>query len=150
MGIDDLDRRLIEALQQDARAPLKTLAERVGLSSPSVSDRLHRLEARGIVRGFGVEIEPQALGYGLQALVRIRPLPGKQHMVQKLIEETPEICECDKVTGEDCYVARLFVRSMDELDRIVDRIAEKAETNTAIVKSQLIARRAPPLGARGA
>jgi Lrp/AsnC family transcriptional regulator, leucine-responsive regulatory protein len=150
MGIDDLDRRLIEALQQDARASLKTLAERVGLSSPSVSDRLHRLEARGIVRGFGVEIDPAALGYGLQALVRIRPLPGKQHMVQKLIEETPEICECDKVTGEDCYVARLFVRSMDELDRIVDRIAEKAETNTAIVKSQLIARRAPPLGVRGA
>lgn len=147
MGIDDLDRRLIEALQQDARASLKTLAERVGLSSPSVSDRLHRLEARGIVRGFGIEIDPAALGYGLQALVRIRPLPGKQHMVQKLIEDTPEICECDKVTGEDCYVARLIVRSMAQLDTIVDRIAEKAETNTSIVKSQVITRRAPPLPA---
>lgn len=147
MEIDDLDRRLIEALQQDARASLKALAERVGLSSPSVSDRLRRLEARGIVRGFGVEIDPAALGYGLQALVRIRPLPGKQHMVQKLIEDTPEICECDKVTGEDCYVARLIVRSMAQLDAIVDRIAEKAETNTSIVKSQVIARRAPPLPA---
>ena len=147
MEIDDLDRRLIEALQQDARASLKMLAERVGLSSPSVSDRLHRLEARGIVRGFGIEIDPAALGYGLQALVRIRPLPGKQHMVQKLIEDTPEICECDKVTGDDCYVARLIVRSMEQLDAIVDRIAEKAETNTSIVKSQVIARRAPPLPA---
>jgi Lrp/AsnC family leucine-responsive transcriptional regulator len=143
--LDDTDRGILRALAQDSRISLKELAQHVGLSSPGVSERLRRLEERGVIRGFTVEIDPQSLGYRLQAIVRIRPLPGKQHIVQKLIEEIPEFCECDKVTGDDCYIARLFVRSIDELDRIVDRIADKAETSTAIVKSQPIQRRPPPL-----
>jgi Lrp/AsnC family transcriptional regulator, leucine-responsive regulatory protein len=143
--LDSLDRRILEVLLQDSRVSLKALAQRVGLSSPSISERLRRLEERGVVRAFTVEIDPGSLGYHVQAIVRIRPLPGQQHIVRKMIEETPEFCECDKVTGDDCYVARLFVRSIEELDRIIDRIADKAETNTAIVKSQPIERRPPPL-----
>ena len=142
--IDDIDQCILQILSSDSRASLKELGQQAGLSSPAVSERLRRLEERGVVRGFTVEIDPAALGYSLQALVRIRPLPGKLHIVQKLIEETPEFTECDKVTGEDCFVVRLFVRSIDQLDGIIDRIADKAETNTTIVKSQPIRRRPPP------
>ncbi|MCV3241158.1 Lrp/AsnC family transcriptional regulator [Mesorhizobium sp. ZC-5] len=142
--IDDIDQCILQILAVDSRASLKELGQQAGLSSPAVSERLRRLEERGVIRGFTVEIDPSALGYTLQALVRIRPLPGKLHIVQKLIEETPEFTECDKVTGEDCFVVRLFVRSIDQLDGIIDRIADKAETNTAIVKSQPIRRRSPP------
>lgn len=142
--LDDIDQRILEILSSDSRASLKELGQQAGLSSPAVSERLRRLEERGVIRGFTVEIDPSALGYTLQALVRIRPLPGKLHIVQKLIEETPEFTECDKVTGEDCFVVRLFVRSIDQLDSIIDRIADKAETNTVIVKSQPIRRRPPP------
>ena len=150
--LDELDHRIIEALREDARMSLRDLAAQVGLSSPSVSERLKRLQERKVIRGFSVEVDPQAFGYQLQAIVRIRPLPGKLHAVQKLIEATPEFCECDKVTGDDCFVVRLFVRSIDHLDALMDRIADKAATNTSIVKSQVIARRLPPLaygGARG-
>lgn len=143
--LDDIDRRLLEILIKDARISLKELAAQVGLSSPSVSERVRRLEERGVIRGFTVEIDPQALGYQLQAIVRIRPLPGKLHIVQKLIEEMPEFGECDKVTGDDCFVARLYVRSIERLDGILDHIADKAETSTAIVKSKPIQRRPPPL-----
>jgi Lrp/AsnC family leucine-responsive transcriptional regulator len=145
--LDDIDQSLLETLASDSRASLKELGHKAGLSSPAVSERLRRLEERGIIRGFTVDIDPAALGYTLQALVRIRPLPGKLHIVQKLIEETPEFSECDKVTGEDCFVVRLFVRSIDQLDDIIDRIADKAETNTSIVKSQPIRRRPPPFAA---
>ncbi|MEI5678419.1 MULTISPECIES: Lrp/AsnC family transcriptional regulator [unclassified Mesorhizobium] len=143
--LDDIDRRLLEILIKDARISLKELAAQVGLSSPSVSERVRRLEERGVIRGFTVEIDPKALGYQLQAIVRIRPLPGKLHIVQKLIEDMPEFGECDKVTGDDCFVARLYIRSIDRLDGILDRIADKAETSTAIVKSKPIERRPPPL-----
>jgi Lrp/AsnC family leucine-responsive transcriptional regulator len=143
--LDDVDQRILEALLRDSRISLKDLAQHAGLSSPSVSERLRRLEERGVIRAFTVELDPKALGYPLQAIVRIRPMPGKLHVVQKLIEEIPEFGECDKVTGDDCFVARLFVRSIDQLDRILDRIADKAETSTAIVKSQPIQRRPPPL-----
>jgi Lrp/AsnC family leucine-responsive transcriptional regulator len=142
--MDDVDQRILKVLLRDSRTSLKELAQQVGLSSPSIAERLRRLEERGVIRAFTVEIDPQALGYPLQAIVRIRPLPGKLKIVQKLIEEIPEFCECDKVTGDDCYIARLFVRSIEQLDEILDRIADKAETSTAIIKAQPIRRRPPP------
>ncbi len=125
--------------------PLKALADQIGLSSPSTSERLRRLEERGIIQTYTLEVSPQALGYQLQAIIRIRPLPGQSRAVQKLIEGTPEFYECDKVTGDDCYIVRLFVTSMEQLDTVVERIAAKAETNTVLVKSQPIKRRLPPL-----
>jgi Lrp/AsnC family leucine-responsive transcriptional regulator len=142
--LDELDRKLVAILSEDARISLKDLAGRVGLSSPSASERLKRLEERGVIRAFTIEIDPAALGYQLQAIVRIRPLPGKLHMVEKLIGEIPEFSECDKVTGDDCFIGRLHLRSIEHLDKILDRIADKAETNTSIVKAQPVRRRLPP------
>ncbi|WP_269932004.1 Lrp/AsnC family transcriptional regulator [Aminobacter sp. HY435] len=143
--LDDLDRRIVEILVEDARISLKDLAQRVGLSSPSASERLKRLEERGVIRGFTIEVDPAALGYTLQAIVRIRPLPGKLHVVQDLIQQIPQFSECDKVTGDDCFVGRLHIRSIGELDTILDRIADKAETSSSIVKAQPVKRRLPPL-----
>ncbi|WP_269581516.1 Lrp/AsnC family transcriptional regulator [Roseibium sp. Sym1] len=145
MKIDDADRKIIEALIRDARMSLKELAAEAGLSSPGVSERIRRLQDRGVIRGFTADIDPKALGYGLQAIVRIRPLPGKLHIVRQLIQDIPEFCECDKVTGDDCFVARLAVPSIELLDDILDKISDKAETSTSIVKSQPIRRRPPPL-----
>lgn len=145
--LDDLDRRILEVLLEDGRISLRRLADHVGLSSPSISERLRRLEERGIIRAFTVEIDPRALGYQLQAIIRVKPLPGKLHIVEDLIRKIPEIIECDKVTGDDCFVMRAVLRSIDQLDRLLDDIADKAETSTAIVKSQSVGRRWPPLSA---
>ena len=147
--LDATDQKIIQALQSDARLSLKELAQRAGLSSPSVSERMRRLEERGVLAGYRAEVEPQLIGYPLQAIVRIRPLPGKLAAVQKIIEKMPEVGECDKVTGDDCFVARIYVRSIEQLDVLLDRVAEQASTSTAIVKSQVVRRRAPPLVPRG-
>ena len=141
--LDEIDRRIVKILIDDARISLKELAAQVKLSSPSVAERLRRLDERGAIRAFTIDVDPRALGYELQAIVRIRPLPGKMLAVQKLITEIGEFSECDKVTGEDCFIGRLHLRSIEHLDQILDRIADKAETNTAIVKAQPIQRRLP-------
>ncbi|MEH3127421.1 Lrp/AsnC family transcriptional regulator [Agrobacterium cavarae] len=143
--LDDVDKRILELLSNDGRMSVKDLARHVGLSAPSTSERIKRLEERGVIRGFTVEIDPASIGFTLQAIIRVRPLPGKLHVVQQLIEAIPEISECDKVTGDDCFIARLHVRSIEELDTILDRIADKAETNTSIVKLQPVKRRLLPL-----
>jgi len=148
--LDTLDKRILEILVDDARISLKDLAKQVGLSSPSVSERLRRLEERGVIRAFTIDIDPEAIGYKFQAIVRIRPLPGRFPAVEELIKEIPEFSECDKVTGEDCLVGRLNLLSIEQLDQILDRITDKAETNTAIVKSQPVRRRLPPLGSNRA
>ncbi|HMF66682.1 MAG TPA: Lrp/AsnC family transcriptional regulator [Phyllobacterium sp.] len=143
--LDDLDRTIIEILVGDARISLKELSNQVGLSSPSVSERLRRLEEKKVIRSFTVDIDPVTLGYSLTAIVRVRPLPGMLHIVEKLIQETPEITECDKVTGDDCFIGKLQFRTMEQLDMILDRLSERAETNTSIVKSSPVKRRLPPL-----
>lgn len=143
-SVDDIDQRIIEALARNARMPLKELAEAAGLSSPSAAERLRRLEERGVITAFTIDIDPAAIGYPLQAIVRVRPLPGQLHIVERLIQEIPEFIECDKVTGDDCFIARLVVRSMGELDGILDKITERAETNTSMIKSSPVKRRPPP------
>jgi Lrp/AsnC family transcriptional regulator, leucine-responsive regulatory protein len=142
---DGVDSAILKLLAGNARLSLKELAASIPLSAPSTSERLRRLEERGVIRAYTVDLEPKLLGHVLQAIVRVRPLPGRLRVVQELIESMPEIVECDKVTGDDCFVARLFARSMEHLDELVERLAVDATTNTAIVKGQLIARRPPPI-----
>ncbi|MBB3384941.1 Lrp/AsnC family transcriptional regulator [Rhizobium sp. WW22] len=145
LGLDEIDQRMLEALARNARISLKELAEAASLSSPSAAERLRRLEERGIISAFTVDIAPEAIGYPLQAIVRIRPLPGQLHVVERIIQQTPEFIECDKVTGDDCFIGRLVVRSMGELDGILDKITERAETNTSMIKATPVKRRLPPL-----
>lgn len=142
---DEKDQRLISALMEDSRRSLKVLAQLSDLSSPSVAERLRKLEEKGVLKGYGVDVDPRAFGYQLQAIVRIRPLPGQLHEVERQIQATPQFTECDKVTGEDCFIARLHVRSMEQLDEILDHINVYALTNTAIVKKTTVKRRLPPM-----
>ncbi|MEX5411671.1 Lrp/AsnC family transcriptional regulator [Atlantibacter hermannii] len=143
--IDDIDRQILACLAEDARLSLKVLSGKVGLSSPSTAERVKRLEEKGVIQGYGARINLAALGYSLQALVRVKPLPGMLHKVEKMIQALPECIECDKVTGEDCFVMRLVVRSIDQLDVVLDGLADYAQSNTSIVKSSPVTRRLPPL-----
>ena len=145
-ALDEIDRTLIGLLTRNARLSTAELARSVGLSAPSVAERLRRLEEDGLVTGYTVELDPKALGYTLTAIVRIRPLPGQLHTVERLLVESPEVVECDKVTGEDCFVARYLLRSIEELDPILERIAQRAQTSTSIVKASPVRRRLPPVG----
>ncbi|MCR4457720.1 MULTISPECIES: Lrp/AsnC family transcriptional regulator [Enterobacteriaceae] len=143
--IDDIDRQIVGCLAEDARMSLKMLSARVGLTSPSTAERVKRLEERGVIQGYGAHVNLAAMGYTLQALVRVRPMPGMLHKVDKMIQAIPECIECDKVTGEDCFVMRLVVRSIEQLDELLDGLAEYAQSNTAIVKSSPVKRRLPPI-----
>ncbi|AHJ73718.2 AsnC family transcriptional regulator [Kosakonia sacchari SP1] len=143
--IDDIDRAILACLAEDARQSLKVLSARVGLTSPSTAERVKRLEERGVIEGYGARVNLTMLDYRLQALVRVRPMPGMLQKVDKMLQALPECIECDKVTGEDCFVVRLVVRSIEQLDTLLDGIAEYAQCNTSIVKSSPVKRRLPPL-----
>lgn len=143
--LDETDRALLRLLAVDARTPTADLAREIGLSAPSTAERIRRLEAQGVIERFTVQLDPRALGYTLQAIVRVKPLPGQLHLVEDEIRRIPEFVECDKVTGDDCFVCRLFLRDIEELDEILLKVGERAETSTAIVKATPVARRLPPL-----
>lgn len=143
--LDETDARIVAALDADARLSKSELARLVGMSAPSVSERVRRLEAGGVVRGFTVDVDTRAIGYEIRAMVRIRPLPGKLHLVEKLIQEQPKFVECDKITGDDPFLARLVVHSIEQLDDVLESLSEHAVTSTAVIKGTSVKRRLPPL-----
>ncbi len=143
--LDATDARILEALIDDARISIAELARTVGLSPPSVSERIKRLEEAGVIEGYTLRINPKALGLPLAAWLRIRPIPGQFHKVAKILQRLPEIVECDRITGEDCFIARAHVRSMDDLGKLIDQVIPYAMTNTSIIQSSPVKRRLPPI-----
>jgi Lrp/AsnC family transcriptional regulator, leucine-responsive regulatory protein len=143
--LDLIDQRILRILDADARISLKNLSRQVRLSSPSVSERLRRLEQRGVIAAFTVCVSPETLGYTLRAIVRIKPLPGTVHKLERLIQQTAEFVQCDKVTGDDGFIGLLYARSMAHLDQVLDRFQDIAQTSTAMIKASPVKRRLPPL-----
>lgn len=147
-GLDATDAELLRILARDARRSLADLARDVGLSPPSVSERLKRLEEAGVITGYAAQVDPRALGLPLSAYVRIRPMPGQLSKVAELLGRLPAVVECDRITGDDCFIAKAHVASMKELEDLIDRILPYASTNTSVVQSSPVTRRLPPVGGK--
>ena len=134
-SLDPTNRLLIAELQRDARLSLAELGRRVGLSSPAVAERLQRLEQNGTITGYRAEVDPRAVGLALSAIVRVRPSPGQIQNVAELARETPEVVECNRVTGDDCYIMRAHVRDVLHLEEVIDRFTVLGQTTTSVMQS---------------
>jgi Lrp/AsnC family transcriptional regulator, leucine-responsive regulatory protein len=143
--LDDVNLRILAELQVEGRVGMAELGRRVGLSAPAVSERVQRLERAGVITGYSAELEAAALGYPISAVVRIRPSPGQLQRIPEIARGTPEVAECHRITGEDCYLVRLHLRSIDELEEILDRFTPHGLTTTSIIHSTPVPRRGPPL-----
>ena len=140
-SLDEVNRRLLAELQDDARLSLAELGRRVGLSSPAVAERLDRLQSAGVIQRFRTEIDPRALGYQLGVVVRIRPAARQLEKIAELARRTPEVVECHRITGEDCFFMKAHVRSVEHLEELIDRVTPYGQTTTSIVQSSPVPRR---------
>jgi Lrp/AsnC family transcriptional regulator, leucine-responsive regulatory protein len=139
--MDQVNLRLLDELQADARLSVAELGRRVGLSSPAVAERLQRLEETGVIRGYHAEVDPRALGYALTAVIRIRPAPRELKKVADLARDTPEVVDCRRMTGEDCYILTAHLRDVEHLEDVIDRFTPFGVTTTSIVQSAPVPRR---------
>jgi Lrp/AsnC family transcriptional regulator, leucine-responsive regulatory protein len=139
--LDVTDLRLLSELQDDARLSLAELGRRVGLSAPAVTERLARLERDEVILGYRATLNPRALGYTLSAVIRIRPAPRQLHEVAQLARETPEVVDCRRITGEDCFIMTAHVRSVEHLEDVIDSFALHGQTTSSIVQSAPVADR---------
>jgi Lrp/AsnC family transcriptional regulator, leucine-responsive regulatory protein len=145
--LDRTNLRILGELRDDGRLGFAELGRRIGLSAPAVAERVQRLERAGAIRGYHAELDPAALGFPVAAVVRIRPSPGQLQRIPEIARETPQVAECHRITGEDCYLLRLHLRSIDDLEEILDRFTPHGLTTTSIVHSTPVPRRGPPLDA---
>jgi Lrp/AsnC family transcriptional regulator, leucine-responsive regulatory protein len=143
--LDEIDRRLLEELGADGRLTMAELGRRVSLSPPAVAERVQRLERSGVITGYKATIDPKAIGYPLAAVVRVRPASRQLHTIPEVARDTPEVVECYRITGEDCFFLKLHLRSIDDLEAILDRFVEFGQTTTSIIHSAPVANRPLPL-----
>jgi Lrp/AsnC family transcriptional regulator, leucine-responsive regulatory protein len=146
IDIDQTDADVLRLLGDNARASMSDIARAIGMSAPGATERVRRLEAAGVIRGYTINVNAEALGFGITAIVRIKPRLGQLHVVAQYLQDAPMVVACDKVTGEDCFVARLALRAISELDPFIDPLHLKAETSTSIVTASPVDRRMPPIG----
>jgi len=146
MELDAKAWKILAAIQRDARMPLKMLADEAGLSLPATSERLKKLEEAGIIESYRALVRPEAVGYGVMAMIGITtPQPDKARLTE-LLTGLPEVLECLHVTGQDSFLLRVVTRDIRHLERFVGQINHYGETRTAIVMSAPIPLRplAPP------
>lgn len=121
------------------------LGRRVGLSAPAVAERVQRLERTGVITGYRTEVDAAALGLPLEAIIRVRPGPSQLRRIAEIAERTPEVVECLRITGEDCFLIRVHLRSIEQLEDVVDGFVSFGQTTTSIVQSTPVPLRALPL-----
>ena len=143
--LDEVNIQLLKELEQEPRLTMSELGRRVGMSSPAVSERVRRMEEAGIIAGYRLDINPAALGLPITIYIRIRPSPGQLPKVAELAKQIPEVVECHRITGEDCFILKAHIPAMDQLDRLLDCFLLYGSTTTSIVQSSPLPLRTPPL-----
>jgi Lrp/AsnC family transcriptional regulator, leucine-responsive regulatory protein len=134
---DRVDLRLLELLQEDARATLRHLGVEVGLSAPAVAERVRRLEDRGVIRGYRADIAPERLGLPIVAFVTVAlPYPGRSpRAFERHIQGRDAVLECYRITGEDSYLLKVAVPTMDALGDLLERLGDFGRTKSYVVLS---------------
>ena len=140
--LDDIGWMILEALAEDARMNWRELGRRVGLTAPAVADRVRRLEQAGVIKGYRLDVDYGKLGRPLQAIVRLRPAPGDEacDLILETLQDRPEVLECHRATGADCYYVKVAVASMTELEEMLDSLIPYSQTTTSMILSTPVER----------
>jgi Lrp/AsnC family leucine-responsive transcriptional regulator len=139
--LDDIGWRLLEELQEDARLSYTELGRRVGLSTPAVMERIHKMEDAGIILGYRAEVNPEKVGFQVTAFIRVGLEHGVVSRLESLFKEIPEIIECHRVTGDDSLIMKVHVTSIAHLESVIQRIMPYGMPATSIVLSTPAPRR---------
>src|SRR5438132_4478879 len=132
--LDTRNVELLRLLSGDPRMSASELARGIGMSAPAVRERVQRLEEAGVIKGYRLEIDHRALGYQVAAFVRVRPLPGALPKLLALGRRLPEVTECYRITGEDCFLLKVDLDAVDNLHRILDQCRSLRQTTISLVR----------------
>jgi len=135
--------RLLAELAADPRRSASDLARRIGMSAPAVRERVARLEEAGVIRGYRLDIDPGAIGLPVTAWVRIRPGPGQLPKIAELAARVPEVSECHRISGEDCFLLKVHVRAIEALESVLDQFLLHGQTSSSFIVSTPVPPRTP-------
>src|SRR5262245_52360995 len=139
--LDETGWRLLQELRRNARLSYAELGRRVGLSLPSVTERVRKMEEAGIITGYQAQVDLARLGMPVLAIVHLRSIGGQscQQAVAR-VTEIPETLECYRVTGDDSIIVKVAATSLDHLARVIDQLSLSGVPTTSIVRSKPLKR----------
>jgi Lrp/AsnC family leucine-responsive transcriptional regulator len=138
MKMDDINWKILTELQQNGRMTIRELSSKIGLSGPSVSDRIQKMEQKGIIKGYRAEINYKNLGYDLGIYISIKLRFGMNEKFEKFIQNVPEIHECHKLTGQECMLMRGYVRDTNHLEKLNTSLSHYGELTTSLLLSSVV------------
>lgn len=141
MQIDDIDRKVLNELQQDARISYAELGRRVGLTTPAVIERVRKLEEAGVITGYQAGIDTSKVGLPITAFIRMSISGVDYSHIIEVAEQSNEVLECHRGTGADSFIMKVAVSSVDHLQQIIDKLTPYGITTTTIVLSSPVKRR---------
>ena len=145
MDMDTIDRKILTILQQNARTPLKVIAEQVFLSSPAVSARIERLESAGYIQGYQAQLSCAAMGYQIKAFINLDMDPQRKPEFYPYIQSCPHVVECNCVTGDYSMLIEVLFGTTQELDQFINHLQQFGRTRTQIVFSTPVEHRGVPV-----
>ncbi len=141
MKVDGLNWLILEILQKNARVTTSEIAKKVGLSSPSVAERIQKMEDAGIINGYKAQLNMENLGYTLGVYISIKIRFGQVENFTEYVQAVPEICECHKLTGNDCMLMKGYVKDPKHLEDLNKRLANYGELTTSLLLSSIVKER---------
>jgi Lrp/AsnC family leucine-responsive transcriptional regulator len=147
--LDPVNRRVLAELHADPRISMSALGRRVGMSAPAVTERVQRMERAGIITGYRMDVDPAALGLPVLAFARIRPSAGQLPKIAELAASLPQVTECHRITGEDCFLVKVHAAGVPQLEEVLDKFLLYGQTTTSIVVTSPVPPRPLPVSPVG-
>jgi Lrp/AsnC family leucine-responsive transcriptional regulator len=138
--MDSLGWKLLAELQKDGRISFAELGRRVGLSTPAVAARVGRMEDEGIIRAYRADVSPRHVGLPITAFIRMSVVGDVLAKLTARVRTMPEIVECHRGTGEDSFIMKVNVVSVEHLKDVIDRLTPYGTTSTSLVLSTIVER----------
>ena len=141
MTIDEIDRKILKEMQEDARTSYAELGRRVGLTTPAVIERVRKLEDAGVITGYRAEIDTSKVGLPIIAFIRMSISGVDYSHIIEVAQGSNEVLECHRGTGDDSFIMKIAVSSVEHLQEMIDRLTPYGITTTTIVLSSPVKRR---------
>jgi Lrp/AsnC family transcriptional regulator, leucine-responsive regulatory protein len=145
--LDEIDWSILKSLQENARLPFAEVGRQVGLTAPAVAERVRKLEEAGIISGYHAAISTRLAGLPIVVFIQLGLVQGRSRELAEIIRGLPEVLECHNITGQDCYIIKAAVPSMEALQALIEHLARYGKTTTSVVLSAPVPRRTIDLAA---
>lgn len=143
IDLDAIAWKILESLQQNARVSFAELGRKIGLSTPAVAERVHRLEEAGVIRGYHASLDSAKIGVPIRVLVRLT-IPGGELQINRTVtalKDLSEISRCHRITGDESFVIEAELVSIRHLEALIDKLSSLGATSTSTILSSPVERR---------